>query len=183
MCGVKRGDMKPEQVVEAYLDLSFNMKDVGDRELLLDLTTGNLKAAIEGAAPDTIKAAFIERRYEIQNYSVVERRDRTPRETEVSFQLTYLDLGGGKDAKAAKDAPKVTTENTVSVVRQGGVWLIRDVLGNKTAIDFPVSEESRITAKPGPGIDDEPTFQPDGGEAPNPAPQDDEPEAGSGKAG
>jgi hypothetical protein len=36
-------------------------------------------------------------------------------------------------------------------VRENGVWYIRDVLGNKTSIDFPVSEESRITAKAGGG--------------------------------
>ena len=58
-----------------------------------------------------------------------------------------------KEAFAAsagsENAPKVTTENTVGVVRENGYWLIRDVLGNKTAIDFPVAPESRIEAKPG----------------------------------
>ncbi len=55
----------------------------------------------------------------------------------------------------------MTTENSVSVVKENGVWLIRDVLGNKTSIDFPVSEESRITAKPGVVTpDEEPAEQP-----------------------
>ena len=153
MCGVKRSNMTPEQVVEAYLNVALNMNDVAERDALLEYTTGNLKAAIESASKDTIKTAYVDRRYEILNYSVVERRDRTPRETEVSFQLTYNDLG--VDGKTAKDAPKVTTENTVSVVKEGGIWLMRDVLGNKTSIDFPVSEESKISAKPGPGIDEE----------------------------
>jgi hypothetical protein len=158
MCGVNRSSMTPEQVVEAYLDVALNMTDVDQRDLLLDYTTGNLKAAIEGATPDTIRTAYVDRKYKILNYSVVERRDRTPRETEVSFQLTYNDLG--TEGKAATDAPKVTTENTVSVVKENGVWLIKDVLGHKTSIDFPISEESKITAKPGPGTDDEETAPP-----------------------
>lgn len=147
-CGTKRSDLTPEQVVEKYLDISLNMTDVKQRDLLLDYATGNLKNAIESATPEVIKAAYIDRRYNMQTYSVVERRDRTPRETEVTFQLTYNDLG--TDGKTtAENAPKVTTENSVSVVKENGIWLIRDVLGNKTSIDFPVSEESRITAKPG----------------------------------
>lgn len=154
MCGVKRSSMTPEQVVEGYLDIALNMKDVSERDKLLDYTTGNLKAAIESAPPETIKLAYVDRQYKIENYSVVERRDRTPRETEITFQLTYNDLG--TSPTKPDEAPKVTTENTVSVVKENGLWLIRDVLGNKTSIDFPVSEESRISAKPGPGIDDEP---------------------------
>ena len=153
MCGVKRSTMTPEQVVEAYLEVALNMHDVAERDALMEYTTGNLKAAIESASPETIKTAYVDRKYQILNYSVVERRDRTPRETEITFQLTYNDLG--IDDKAAKEAPKVTTENTVAVVKENGLWMIRDVLGNKTSIDFPVSEESKITAKPGPGIDEE----------------------------
>ena len=152
MCGVKRAAMTPEQVVEAYLNVALNMKELSERENLLGYTTGNLKQAIESASAETIRTAYIDRRYQILNYSVVERRDRTPRETEITFQLTYNDLG--VDGKAPQDAPKVTTENTVAVVKTNGMWMIRDVMGNKTAIDFPISDESKITAKPGPGIDD-----------------------------
>ena len=151
MCGGKRSSLKPEQVVERYLDVALNMKDVAERDNLLDYTTGALKAAIESAPPEVIRTAYVDRKYHIINYSVVERKDRTPRETEVTFQLTYNDLG--VESKAVADAPTVTTENTVAVVKENGQWAIRDVLGNKTSIDFPVSAESRITAQPGPGVD------------------------------
>ena len=153
MCSKNRANMTPEQVVEGYLDVALNMNDVSERDRLLDFTTGNLKAAIESASAETIKVAYVDRKYKIENYSVVERRDRTPRETEITFQLTYHDLG--TDKKKADEGPKVTTENTVSVVKENSIWLVRDVLGNKTSIDFPVSEESRISAKAGPGIDEE----------------------------
>ena len=86
MCGVKRSAMTPEQVVEAYLEIALNMNDTSERDALLEFTTGNLKAAIESASPETIKVAYVDRKYQILNYSVVERRDRTPRETEITFQ-------------------------------------------------------------------------------------------------
>ncbi len=53
--------------------------------------------------------------------------------------------------KAEAEAPSVTTENTVVLIKESGSWLIRDVVGNKTSIDFPVSDESKITAKAGQG--------------------------------
>ena len=148
MCGGgNRKNLTPEQVVESYLDVALNMKNVDERSKLLQYTTGNLKSVLEGASEATIKTAYVDRRYNLLNYSVVERRDRTPRETEISFQLTYNDLG--TDSQNTTDLAKITTENTVSVVREKGVWYIRDVLGHKTSIDFPLSEESRITAKAG----------------------------------
>ena len=147
MCSSGRSNMSPEQVVEGYLDKALNMKEVSERDQLADYTTGNLKAAIESASSETIKAAYIDRSYKLENYSVIERRDRTPRETEITFRLTYRDLVPA--TKSETEAPSVTTENTVVLIKESGAWLIRDVVGNKTSVDFPVSEESKITAKAG----------------------------------
>lgn len=159
-CGTSHSDMNPEQVVEAYLNVALNMTSVAERGELMEYTTGNLKNAISQASDETLKAAYIDRKYKIENYSVVERRDRTPRETEVTFRLTYKDLGTA-EPKPVNEAPKVTTENTVSVVRENKLWLIKDVMGNKTSIDFPVAPESQISAKPGPGIDKPEDVHPD----------------------
>jgi hypothetical protein len=158
MCGVDHRKMSPEQVVEAYLDVALNMKALSEKANLLRYTTGNLRASIEAAPDDVIRKAYIDRKYEIISYSVVERKDRTPRETEITFTLIYKDFGSGEIK--AKDAATITTENTLAVVREDQKWLIRDVLGNKTSFDFPVSEESRITGKPATSDtppDDEPT--------------------------
>ena len=76
----------------------------------------------------------------------MERRDRTPRETEITFQLKYLDFP--EDSKKSSEATEVVTENTVAVIKEKGKWLIREVVGNKTTFDFPISELSIITASP-----------------------------------
>ncbi|MEY4629932.1 MAG: hypothetical protein RIQ81_52 [Pseudomonadota bacterium] len=148
-CGLKHKDMSPEQVVETYLNTAFNMRETSERERLAGLTTGKLRQAINSARDEDIKAAYIDRRYEVKSYSVIERRDRTPRETEITFRLVYADLGSA-GAEIAKDtAATVTTDNTVSVVREKGAWFLRDVIGKKTTIDFPVSAENKIEATPG----------------------------------
>ena len=70
----------------------------------------------------------------------MQRRDRTPRETEITFQIAYKDLG--EDNKhTEQNAPEITTDNTVSVLKEKGIWRIHDVIGKKTTIDFPVAEE------------------------------------------
>jgi hypothetical protein len=141
--------LSPEQVVETYLNVAFNMKSVGEKKKLMSVATGSLKAALSAASDETIEAAYIKRRYNLESYSVIQRRDRTPRETEITFQLTYKDLGNTDAQTAADQAPKVTTENTVALIKEQGVWLIREVLGNKTTIDFPLAEAAQIKAKPG----------------------------------
>jgi len=37
----------------------------------------------------------------------------------------------------------------VALIKEKGAWFIRDVVGAKTSIDFPVSQENEIRAKPG----------------------------------
>lgn len=150
-CGNNRQSMPPEKVVESYLNAALNMHDVSERDNLLQYTTGRLKDAIASASDETIKTAYVDRRYDLESYAVIERRDRTPRETEITFRLRYRDLGTTETKPAnISEAPMVQTENTVAMIREKSTWFIRDVVGAKTSIDFPVSKESIITAKPAP---------------------------------
>ncbi len=140
-CGARLSDLPPEIVVETYLNVSLNLKSTKDKQNLLELTTGKLNESIAAASEDTLKQAFIDRKYEVISYAVIERKDRTPRETEITFRLKYKDLSS---AANSAEAPVVTTENTVSVIREKGAWLLRDVIGAKTNLDFAVSKDSEV---------------------------------------
>jgi len=155
-CERRHEQMSPEEVVEAYLDVALNIHDVSQREELMRYTTGNLKSAIAQVSDEVIRQAYIERNLAIERYSVVQRRDRTPIETEITFELVYREYEGGPNIDTSGEAPVVVTENTVSVVRERGLWLIRDVLGKKTSIEFPIMPDSIIHpgADPEPGLDD-----------------------------
>lgn len=147
MCSKSHEEMSAEEVVEAYLDLALNIGDISEKDELMEFTTGNLEAALAGADDETFKIAYVDRKYKITRFSLLERRDRTPRETEITFQLTYKDIPEG--ASDPSSAPEVVTENTVVVIKEKGKWLVREVVGNKTTFDFPTSELSKISAKPG----------------------------------
>lgn len=141
-------NLSPEQVVEAYLEASLNLNSIEQREALLKLTTGNLHDAIQQAPEDIIKAAFIEKNYQLEKYLVIGRRDRTPRETEVTFSIEYLSLGAKRETPPGQ-APRTKTENTVVLLKEKGAWLISDVLGKKTSIDFQYEEQITPGASPG----------------------------------
>ena len=140
-CGARLSDLPPEKIVESYLNVSLNLKSTKDKQNLLELTTGKLNESIAAASEETLRLAFVERKYEVISYVVVERKDRTPRETEITFRLKYKDLSANANPA---EAPVVTTENTVSVIREKGVWLLRDVIGAKTNLDFAVSKDSEV---------------------------------------
>lgn len=144
MCSGDRMAMTPEQVVETYLSQSLNMEQLSDKDTLLALTTGNLNAAIREASDEYLTKAFINRKYDVKNFTIMERRDRTPRETEITFTLSFQTPQNGL---AAKSLPTTSTENTVALIKEKGAWWIRDVVGKKTTIDFPVNEEDVIRPK------------------------------------
>jgi hypothetical protein len=142
--------MSPERIVESYLNVALNVNTLSDRERLLQYTTGRLKDALTAASDEVFTQAYIKRHYDLMSYAVVQRNDRTSRETEITYKLVYKDLGVSESRPAdASQAPTITTENTVALIKEKGAWFIRDVLGAKSTIDFPITQDSMITAKPG----------------------------------
>ena len=140
-CTGGRKSMTPQEVVEAYLQIAFNMSEITQKDMLLQYTAGELHTAIAGASDDTIVQAYVASRYKLQGYSWLETRDRTPRETEITYSLSYYE---NPESSKGEDAALITTTNTVSLIRENGAWFIRQVLKNKTSIEFPLYPENKI---------------------------------------
>jgi hypothetical protein len=145
-CTKSHSSMRPEQVVEAYLDVALNLTRISERANLLKYTTGNLHSAIAEVSDETIQKAYIDRKIKLKSYSLLERRDRTPRESEITFQIIYDDLQTTPDLKEDQ-AATIKTDNTVRVIREKGLWLVSDVLGKKTSIEFPDLKDMEIRVK------------------------------------
>lgn len=141
MCTSTRKDLTPEEVVENYLTTSLSMSNLDEKKALLSFTTGNLFNVISTASDDLILNAFIKKKYDVKTFSILERKDRTPRETEITFILSYQNPE--KD-KAPETLATLSTENTVALTREKGAWWIRDVVGKKTTIDFPIDNKDVI---------------------------------------
>lgn len=141
----RSGEIPAEKVVEIYLNIALNMEKVEQKNDLMFYTTGELKDALADASDETIMKAYIEKRYKINSFSLIGRKDRTPAETEITYKLQYKELPEGvQDETLSVD---VNTENTVVLSREGGRWLIREVIGNATSFDFPVNGNSMVGSK------------------------------------
>ncbi len=144
-CKPKREAMSAVQVLEGYIEVSTSMTDLEQREVLLEYTGGALRAALEGATQEEITNAFIKRKFELDSFSIVTRRDRTPREVEITFRISYYDR---QDIAPGDEPPLVATTNTVTLLKEDNMWSITDVIGSKdTEINFGVTTDSHIRVK------------------------------------
>ena len=135
LCTKSRKSMSAEEVVKAYLEVAFNMREVVEKRLLLQYTTGELKAAIAGSNDKTIMEAYIKPRYRLRSMFIVSKKNITPREVRVTYRLEYQETSGKSDSVTAAI---VKTENTVSLHSIKGSWYIDGVIDNKTSIEFPL---------------------------------------------
>lgn len=143
-CSTSHQEMSAGEVVESYLYLALNMESIEQKQDLLRLTTGPLRAAIAGSSDATIKAAYLDLRYQLKSFAVLKRQDLTPRETRITYQLAYYELSDPENLSAAVE---LVTQNVVVVVREDGRWRIKDVLGSATSFDFPVAKAMKITPR------------------------------------
>lgn len=142
-CERKLEDLTPEEIVEAYLETSFNLSSVEQKGELLQFTTGKLRQTIAEIDDNTFRAAYVEKKYTNPGYRIIERLARTPREMEITFLLSYDEKVSPEASQSPseqasmEDNPQVETENTVSLLREEGIWRIQEVLDKKTSIAFP----------------------------------------------
>ena len=138
MCSKSHKEMTAEEVVESYLTNTFNLKSVSGIDDLIKFTSGNLKQALTEAEPSTIDRIFIQKKYKVEQFSFLERKDITPREVEISYQLKYQELN-------QPDNAVVSIKNTLNLIRKEGAWYITDVIGGETSIDFLITDQITST--------------------------------------
>lgn len=146
-CTETQEDLSPAQVVETFLDLALNISDIKDKKFLEQLTTGNLKKAIENATDKEIMDTYINRNYKVLSYSVIEEELKSPRRVHITFELKFKDLGTIDNKIDESVAATVTTENTVRVEKKSKLWLISETLGKTSTFDFPLNKADTIYAE------------------------------------
>jgi hypothetical protein len=144
-CSKSHNDMTPEEVVEAYLDASLNAQSLADKDNILQYTTGALRRSIAQATDEAFTKSYIDRDIKLEAYAVVQSKKRTLRETEITYELRFKNLLEPNDKNEMvkikeSEAALINSENTVSVVREDRLWMIRDVLGNTTSMEFPLND-------------------------------------------
>ncbi len=124
----------PKRSLSDYISQSFSIKKLEDRAHLLAFLTGGVKAHLGGWSDDQFREAFIESKREFLKLSFKEIKDISPKEIQITYELSYLDEGKGHDGH--KHQAKVTNKKLCQLVLENGKWLIGDVRNLKELIEF-----------------------------------------------
>jgi hypothetical protein len=119
----------PKQRLKEYISKSFSVRTVQDRADLLSYLTGSARSRLAAWSDDQFREAFIESKRQFIKISIPESKIVSPAEASITYELTYLDQGKGKDAK-------VMNKKLCSMVHEQGLWMISEVRNIKELIEY-----------------------------------------------
>jgi hypothetical protein len=113
-----------------YITKSFSAKSPQDREVLMNYLTGEAKSRLQAWSDDQFREAFIDTKRQFQKLAFKEVKNMSPSETQITYELSYLDL----DKKGSSF--KVTNKKMAELVNDSGNWYIRDVHNIKELVEY-----------------------------------------------
>lgn len=140
-CDPKPKDREPKEILTAYLERVVNVTQAKDREDLLVLTTGEIKAALLNATEAEFRRAYIQKRYDVQAFEITGESKTTPDSVMLSFYMQYRDKPQGDP-----NPIDVLIQNQVELVRENDRWLINRIFPGDSRLEF--LKGVRITGKP-----------------------------------
>lgn len=126
---MQTGSNDPKRRLSDYVSSSFAVKSPSDKKLLLDFMTGDAKARLLSWSDDQFRQAFIDSKRQFLKLSFKDVKNVSPTETNITYELTYLDQAKGSNAK-------VTNKKLCEMVSEQGKWLIRDVRNIKELVEY-----------------------------------------------
>jgi hypothetical protein len=124
-----KNENDPKQRLTDYISTSFSIHDTGDRVKLENFLTGGAKNRLVAWSEDQFREAFVENKRDFVKLAIREVKPVTPKRTDITYELTYLDQGKGPDAR-------VTTKRMCEMTLEDGKWFIRDVKNIKELIEY-----------------------------------------------
>jgi hypothetical protein len=135
-CSSSREDIPPEEQLHSYIQSAVNVTRPEQRQDLIDLTTGALKAGLVNATEETFKRAYIDKKYDFKEFQIIQRKDAPGgKETQIDFKLVYKAWSAGETAERA---PLTETTNRATLVYEHGQWAISKVESLGTNFEWDV---------------------------------------------
>jgi len=119
----------PKKVLNAYISKSFAIKSSSDRAELIGLLTRDAKARLSAWSDEQFRQAFIDGKREFVKLVFTESKNSSPTETNITYELTYLDQSKGSGAK-------ITQKKMAQLVQDQGKWMISDVQSIKELVEY-----------------------------------------------
>lgn len=122
-------DSSPRQRLADYISVSFAIKSPSDKEKLVSYLTGNAKTRLSAWSEDQFKQAFVDTKRQFIKLTIREIKKISEHETNITYELSYIDQGRGSDAR-------VTHKRLAELVEENKQWYIRDVQNLRELIEY-----------------------------------------------
>lgn len=119
----------PKRRLTDYISKSFSVQGPQDRVVLTGFLAGDAKNRLVAWNDDQFLKAFVESKRQFVKLIVREIKNVSPKEVNLTYELTYLDQNRGKDAK-------VTNKKLASMSLEDGRWFIREVRNIKETVEY-----------------------------------------------
>lgn len=123
------GPKGSEEVLSAYISRTFNVEQVTDRNLLLELTTDRLREALAALSDEAFKKRYlgVERRF--LKLRILNQQTISEEEHQITFELAFMEKQKGYEAK-------ITQKQLAILKQKSGTWLISEVRGMKELVEY-----------------------------------------------
>ena len=125
----RQGANDPKSRLQDYISQSFAISGPHDREALSRFLIGPAKTRLAAWSDDQFRTAFLENRRQFVKLVFSEVRNLSPKEVNITYELTYLDQSKGHDAK-------VTHKKLAQLTQDRDQWYIAEVRNMKELIEY-----------------------------------------------
>jgi len=127
----------PKRRLNDYISRTFNLKGIEDRAVLMTYLTGSAKSRLAVWSDDQFRQAFLETKREFVKLVFNETKKSSATETNITYELTYIDKSKGSGAK-------ITNKKLCTLVQEQGAWFIKDVRNIKELVEYSEGMEMSL---------------------------------------
>ncbi len=121
----------PRQVLKEYVERSFRVNSLNDKEQLMNLTTGTVRDMLSHLSDDDFRRDFLEKKRHFVDLKIKDERPLGPDGFSITYEMTYK---AGPTPSDASDV--ITIKKHAKFLRQNSAqWLISEVQNLKTNIE------------------------------------------------
>ncbi len=119
----------PTKRLSDYISRSFAVRGAADRDILAEFLTGEAKQRLVAWSEEQFLMAFVDSKRQFLKLAIAEQKAISENETNVTYELSYIDQTRGRDAK-------VTNKKLCRMVLENGSWMIAEVRNLKELVEF-----------------------------------------------
>lgn len=122
--GCWRQDVPPENQLHTYITRAVNASVPDDRDGIIELTADPLRAALANLSPTDFKKAYLDTKFEVQTFEILQRQDLSEKEIHMDFRIVYRSWTAGE---VPDRVPTVDTRNRAILKYEFGRWALANV--------------------------------------------------------